>query len=255
MQNDSLFPSRPGSFPVERSSLSAFLPMRAGLNMADYHLAIMGESEHSDVDVLPAALCGKKGLETVIFSDDTEDSGHVFWLQGCGPEAVSFAAQGGAVWNRYGRCLAFVGTETEIFSFFTGFQGVDPTSGLWHFATPRIVYHRPKRQNRRFPLDAKVVLRRRDGRVHEVVLHDFSVSGASFFTDRRDLHPGEAFLMEFEVPECGYCETVVTTVRLEARTGSRPNLVAVRLILTEKQKKQVEHLLLCQEYPHLRVGK
>ena len=51
---------------------------------------------------------------------------------------------------------------------------------------------------------------------------------------------------------CGHCETVVTTVRREARSAALGDLVGVRLLLTKEQKKQVEYLYLCLEYPQLR---
>ncbi len=254
MTTDSFSPAPADPVPPEPCTLPVLLPMRSGLNMAEYHLSIMGDTECRHMAALPPALCGQEGQQAVIFADDTGDSGHVFQLRSCTPEVLGFTPLGDRVWDRYGRCLVFLESATEIFSFFTLFRGVAPDSGFWHFDAPRFVYHRPKRQRRRLALEVPVVLRRRDGRVEKAVLHDFSPGGASFFTDGQDFRPGEVFLLEFEVPGCSTCETLVTAVRTDARSGPRGTLVAVRLVLTEKQKKQVEHLLLCQEYPQLRAG-
>ena len=79
-------------------------------------------------------------------------------------------------------------------------------------------------------------------------LHDFSPGGASLFLDRDFLASGEMVLVEFEIPECGTCETVAKIARQEKITHPLyPYLYGIHFELTAAQKRKAEHLYLCKK--------
>jgi len=241
--------SKPTSAP-ESVNLQHLLPLRAGLSMADYHLLLLGEFERQMVDLLPEDLCEAQNAEAVIFSADPDDDGHRFRLLGCDAESLRFSAVGAEPWPSYGKSLIFVElpNRTGIYSFFSEFRDREDGS-VYRFKIPPLLYHRPTRLSARLRLEGEVRIRRKGGVECRGRVHDFSLNGASFFTDRADLCPGEALLVEFDVVDCGRCETVVTTVRREARGGPEGNLVGVRLLLTEEQKRRLEYLFHCRRSP------
>ncbi|WP_369522734.1 PilZ domain-containing protein [Acidithiobacillus caldus] len=231
-------------------NLQRLLPLRAGLNMADYHLLLLGEFERQIVDLLPEDLCTAVDAEAVIFAADPDDDGHRFRLLGCDAESLRFRAAASTPWPSYGKSLIFVELpgHSGIYSFFSEFRDRDE-DGVYRFKIPPLLYHRPTRLSARLRLEGEVLIRRKGGVECRGRVHDFSLNGASFFTDRADLRPGEALLVEFDVVDCGRCETVVTTVRREARGGPEGNLVGVRLMLTEAQRRRLEYLFHCRRDP------
>jgi len=236
----------------EYANLQRLLPLRAGLNMADYHLLLLGEFERQMVDLLPQDLCEAADAEAVIFAADLEDGGHRFRLLGCDAESLRLRPVGAEPWPSYGKSLIFVELpeHTGIYSFFSEFRDRDG-DGVYRFKIPPLLYHRPTRLSARLRLEGEVRIRRKGGVECRGRVHDFSLNGASFFTDRADLSPGEALLVEFDVVDCGRCETVVMMVRREARGGPEGNLVGVRLLLTEAQRRRLEYLFRCRRHPEL----
>ncbi|WP_369573360.1 PilZ domain-containing protein [Acidithiobacillus sp. IBUN Pt1247-S3] len=236
---------------LDRTPLVSLLPLRKGMNIADYHLLLVGEFDRSMVDFVPDNLCQTTIGNAVLFAADPQDPGHSFSFLGCDQSGLLFRAQNSAVWGAYRKVLVFVETAGGIYSFFSDLDGID-SQGVYHFRRPALLYQRKTRLRRRLHLDGEIVLRRRSGESIPGSLHDLSLDGASFFLANCPLDAGEAALVEFDVVDCGHCETVVTTVRREARSATLGDLVGVRLLLTKEQKKQVEHLYLCLEYPQLR---
>ncbi|WP_308388793.1 PilZ domain-containing protein [Acidithiobacillus sp. AMEEHan] len=237
---------------LDRTPLVSLLPLRKGMNIADYHLLLVGEFDRSMVEFVPDSLC-QAGADSsaVIFAADPQDPGHSFSFIGCDAHGLQFRAQGNAVWGNYRKVLVFIETAGGIYSFFSDLDGVD-SAGVYHFRRPALLYQRKTRLRRRLHLDGQILLRRRSGESITGALHDLSLDGASFFLANCPVDPGESALVEFDVVDCGHCETVVTTVRREARSATLGDLVGVRLLLTKAQRKQVEHLYLCLEYPQLR---
>ena len=236
---------------LDHTPLVSLLPLRKGMNIADYHLLLVGEFDRSMVDFLPDSLCQTSGGGAVIFAADPQDPGHSFTFLGCDQSGLLLRPQSSAVWRDHRKVLVFVETSGGIYSFFSDLEGID-SQGIYHFRRPALLYQRKTRLRRRLHLDGQIVLRRRNGDSIAGSLHDLSLDGASFFLANCPLDAGEAALVEFDVVDCGHCETVVTTVRREARSATLGDLVGVRLLLTKAQKKQVEHLYLCLEYPQLR---
>ncbi|MGC9128402.1 MAG: PilZ domain-containing protein, partial [Acidithiobacillus sp.] len=148
--------------------------------------------------------------------------------------------------EHYRRVLLFVESSGSILMGLSAFkcrhQGNDS------FSPPALLYRRRTRQDRRVRIDGQILLRHRDGRTIVAHLNDFSPSGASFYADQ--LFPvGETLLAEFEVLDCGTCETVVTTAREERLPSGGPYryLVGVKMQLTAAQRKKAEQLYLCKK--------
>jgi hypothetical protein len=130
----------------EYANLQRLLPLRAGLNMADYHLLLLGEFERQMVDLLPQDLCEAADAEAVIFAADLEDGGHRFRLLGCDAESLRLRPVGAEPWPSYGKSLIFVELpeHTGIYSFFSEFRDRDG-DGVYRFKIPPLLYHRPTR--------------------------------------------------------------------------------------------------------------
>ncbi|MBU2753439.1 PilZ domain-containing protein [Acidithiobacillus sp. CV18-2] len=142
--------------------------------------------------------------------------------------------------------LFFVLARPRILGFFADWK--HSAKGMHYFAVPTRALFRNARSERRVKLDGNILLRAKDGRAFYGKLHDFSPSGASLFLDRDVLAPGEVVLAEFEIPECGICETIVTIARQEHLTHPLyPYLYGIHFELTENQKRKAEHLYLCKK--------
>lgn len=235
---------------LEDAGLRDFLPLRSGLQIADYHALLMDDFQRIILDSLPEQLCRAAGAAAVLFSADTADAGQSATFAGCSPEGLRFS--GGALPLRAhpGKHLVFLEVPEGMYSFFTDFRAQRGEHLL--FSPPPILYQRPTRLAKRMRLQGPLILLRKNGQQHAGMLHDFSLTGASFFTGTDTLALGEALLIDFDVMECGRCETVVTVLRKEARDARLKHLVAVRLLLTKAQRKKVEYLFLCHKYPQLR---
>jgi len=236
---------------LDQTPLAAFLPLRQGMNIADYHLLLVGEFDRSMVDFSPTLLCQGKGQQAMIFAANPEDPGHSFQFLGCDQQGLRLRPRQHVVWGAYGKVLIFVEGVGGVYSFFSDLEGID-SQGVYHFRLPALVYQRKTRLRRRLHLDGEIVLRRRSGETLYGSLHDLSLDGASFFLSEPEIQLGESALVEFAVLDCGRCETVITTVRRDSRSAVRGDLIGGRLLLTKEQRKKVEHLYLCLEHPQYR---
>ncbi|OFC61616.1 pilus assembly protein PilZ, partial [Acidithiobacillus caldus] len=161
-------------------------------------------------------ICAGGRGAAVILSTDPNDGGHPYVFEGCDatsqnllftPARPNFLGD-----DLYRRALLVIEQDGRISMGLSSFQYRH--QGQAHFSPPGLVYQRSTRKDKRIPIEGNILLRRRDGRTVLARLHDFSPSGASFYTDE-PFAVGETFLAEFEVLDCGICETVVTTARCE----------------------------------------
>ena len=237
------------SLTNDDSNLGMLLPIRSGMELADYLRFLLVDFP----DSLPFAdtkLCGTAPAEAIVLSTDPDDHGHPYRFLGCDldtqdlilePERLNLLGE-----NVYRRALLCIEAEGQIFLGLSAFKYRH--QGNWLFAAPAMLYRRRTRHDKRVRIDGQIVLRYRDGRTILARLHDFSPSGASFFTDV-PLPIGETLLAEFEVLDCGTCETVVTAARCEHLAAGAPYryLVGVKMQLTATQRKKAEQLYLCKK--------
>ena len=142
--------------------------------------------------------------------------------------------------------LIFLLARPQILGFFADWK--HQGQGSHYFELPTRVLARKARKQRRVPIEGNILLRAKDGRTLYAKLHDFSPGGASIFLDRDFLAPGEMVLAEFEIPDCGVCETVATVVRRERITHPLYRyLYGIHFQLTEAQQRKAEHLYLCKK--------
>lgn len=238
-------------YATDDTNLGMLLPLRAGLGMAEYQAFLLGEFPESVVDDVADRLCPCPGGDAVLFSADPEDDGNRFTFHGCDGDNLTFSAKAGMGDRNYRKALVFVEVGQNIYTFFADLRQV--FEGRLHFVMPRLVHKRSARYAKRVRLDGKILLRRKDGRAIQAVLQDFSPTGASFLTGNEGFRVGETMLAEFEIPDCGICETVVTSVRTETRSGGGfRTLVAVKMALTREQRKKAEQLYLCKKAEQMR---
>ena len=231
---------------ADNTNIGMLLPMRVGLGLAEYQQLIISDFSESIVDAVDAHLCQSIGLDAVLFSTDTTDDGKRFAFNGCDHGGLIFSPKSGPLNDVYQKTLVFIETGVYIYTFFADLKYV--FSGELHFSLPRMIHRRRTRQSKRVLLDGNIILKRKDGRKMLAKLVDFSPTGASFVTDDTDFSVGEMMLAEFEIPDCGVCETVVTAVRTEHHPGRGFHiLVAIKMALTTDQKKKAEHLYLCKK--------
>ncbi|WP_308389824.1 PilZ domain-containing protein [Acidithiobacillus sp. AMEEHan] len=164
--------------------------------------------------------------------------GKEFLLEPAGP---SFGEE-----KKLRKPLIFLLARPQILGFFADWKYSG--EGLHHFELPTRVLARSARKQRRIPIEGNILMRSKNGRTLYGKLHDFSLGGASIFLDHDFLEPGEMVLVEFEIPECGNCETVATVARRERITHPiYPYLYGIYFNLTEAQRRKAEHLYLCKK--------
>ncbi|MEY2343354.1 PilZ domain-containing protein, partial [Acidithiobacillus sp. IBUN Pt1247-S3] len=147
--------------------------------------------------------------------------------------------------------LLFVLARPQILGFFADWK--HSAQGLHYFDLPTRVLARKARERRRVPIEGNILMRAKNGRTLYGKLHDFSPGGASMFLDQDFLEPGEMVLVEFEIPECGACETVATIARRERINHPLyPYLYGIHFQLTEAQQRKAEHLYLCKKGEQIR---
>ncbi|MGC9239934.1 MAG: PilZ domain-containing protein, partial [Acidithiobacillus sp.] len=213
--------------------------LRSGLELAEYLQLLLPEFPES-VAFSDSGICQAASADAVILSSDPEDAGHPYRFLGCDPDTQDLRMTPKRPnlidEKHYRRALLFMEAQGRILMGLSAFkyrhQGTDC------FSPPPLIYSRKTRQDRRVRIDGQILLRHRDGRTITARLHDFSPSGASFYTDE-PFPVGESLLAEFEVLDCGACETVVTTAREERLPAGSPYryLVGVKMQLTAAQRK------------------
>ncbi|WMT47844.1 MAG: PilZ domain-containing protein [Acidithiobacillus caldus] len=237
------------SLARDDSNLGMLLPLRSEMDLASYMELLIPEFQPA-IGIAESRICDGGRGAAVILSAEIDDGGHPFVFEGCDPISMNLLFTPARPTllgdDAYRRALIFVDQDGRISMGLSSF--LYRHQGQTHFAPPGLVYQRNTRKDRRIPIEGNILLRKRDGRTILARLHDFSPSGASFYTDEAFV-VGDTFLAEFEVLDCGACETVVTTARREALARGAPYryLVGVKMQLTAAQRKKAEQLYLCKK--------
>jgi len=237
------------SLTRDDSNLGMLLPLRSEMDLASYMELLIPEFR-TPLDFVESRVCNDGRGAAVILSTDLNDGGYPFIFEGCDPISMNLLFTPARPTllgdDAYRRALIFVEQDGRISMGLSSF--LYRHQGQTHFAPPGLVYQRNTRKDRRIPIEGNILLRKRDGQTILARLHDFSPSGASFYTDE-EFVAGDTFLAEFEVLDCGTCEIVVTTARREDLTRGAPYryLVGVKMQLTAAQRKKAEQLYLCKK--------
>lgn len=231
------------------TDLGMLLPFRAEIDLASY-LEILIAGFQTSMAFSDSQICTEGRGSAVIYSADRNDSGHPYLFEGCDTayQILYFTPLrrnllGDEV---YRQALFVIEHSGHISMGLSSFQ--NRHHGQDCFLPRGPIYQRKTRRDRRVLIDGLIFLRRRDGRSTIARLHDFSPSGASFYTDEAFVF-GETLLAEFEIPDCGVCETVVTVVRQDILSLGNPYrfIVGVKMQLTSAQRKKAEQLYLCKK--------
>jgi len=234
---------------ADDSNLGMLLPVRSGMELPDYFQLLLVDFTES-LPFSDTGLCSVAPAESVVLSTDPDDHGLRYRFLGCDPDTQDLILKperpdlSGE--DAYRRALVCIDTQSHVLMGLSTFKY--RLQGNWLFAAPALIYRRRTRQSKRVRVDGQIVLRHRDGRTVVARLHDFSPTGASFFSDE-PFPVGETLLAEFEVLNCGVCETVVTSAREERLPAGSPYryLTGVKMQLTAAQRKKAEQLYLCKK--------
>ncbi|MEL5847896.1 MAG: PilZ domain-containing protein [Candidatus Igneacidithiobacillus chanchocoensis] len=233
------------------ASLVRLLPMRNGMNIADYHLRVIGDFDRDSIQFGIEKLCSKTGCPAMLFSADLLDPGHAFVFQSCTAAGLELRPVSSSVWSNYQKLLFIVQSADGLFSGFCALEGID-SRGVFHLHRPNILYYRDVRLHRRLHLDGEILLRRKNSENLSGLLNDFSPTGVSFFVRNAYLDRGEVLLASFAVPGCGECDATARVVRSAPGSATLGSLVGLQLLLTKSQQQRMEHLHFCLQHPNLR---
>ena len=234
---------------ADNSTLGMMLPLRSGMDLGQYLQRVMPEFPDS-LPFADAGLCKRAPMEAVVLSSNAGDLGHPYRFLGCDPDTQDLLLTpkraGTLGEGDYRRALLFLEEKGSIILCSTALKYLHKDS--WCFSPPSLLYRRRTRQDKRVRISGQIIVRFRDGRTVTGDLYDFSPSGASFYTDE-PFRLGETLLAEFAVPDCGICETVVTTAREARLSPNSPSryLVGIKMQLTAAQRKKAEQLYLCKK--------
>jgi len=224
------------------------LPQRGDLPLVDF-LPLVFLSGYEELMISrPEDLGAREGQSVIFYTPESGDNGTLcHFLRFEGQEMVlepTSPSLGEEVTLR--RPLFFLLARPNILGFFADWK--HSARGLHYFALPIRALSRKARAQRRVKIEGNILIRSKAGRTMYGKLHDFSPSGASLFLEKDLLQAGEMVLVEFEIPECGICETVATVARHERITHPLyPYLYGIHFELTEMQKRKAEHLYLCKK--------
>ncbi len=236
------------SLSEDDTELALMLPHRGDLPLVDFlPLAFLSGYQETMISS-PTDLGASEGQSTIFYTTESGDNGtlcHFLRFEGqemvLEPTSPSLGEE--AVLRKP---LFFQLARPNILGFFADWK--HSAQGLHYFALPTRVLSRKARAQRRVKIDGNILIRSKSGRTVYGKLHDFSPSGASLFLENDFLQPSEMVLVEFEIQECGICETVATVARHERITHPLyPYLYGIHFELTEAQKRKAEHLYLCQK--------
>ncbi len=246
-------PEKVMSLSEDDTELALLLPQRGGLALVDFLPLVFLSGYEERLRPNPEDLGLAEGQSAIFYTPESGDSGtlchfrgwegHEFLLEPVNP----MLGEAPPLRKPLFFCLA----RPQILGFFADWK--HSTQGLEYFEIPTRVLTRQARQQRRVQIEGNILMRKKDGRTIYGKLHDFSPGGASLLLDKDILAPGEMVLVEFEIPECGTCETIATIARQERITHPLyPYLYGIHFELTESQKRKAEHLYLCKKGEQIR---
>jgi hypothetical protein len=235
------------------TELALLLPHRGGVALVDFLPLVFLSGYEELLQPNPEDLGLAEGQSVIFYTPESGDSGTLCHF--CGWEGREFLLEpvnlGLGEASPLRKPLIFVLARPQILGFFADWK--HSAQGMLYFEVPTRVLARKARQQRRVQIEGNILIRKKDGRTIYVKLHDFSPRSASLFLDKDTLAPGETVLVEFEIPECGTCETVATIARQERITHPLyPYLYGIHFELTETQKRKAEHLYLCKKGEQIR---
>ncbi len=230
---------------LDDRELDLLLPMRAGLPLGDLLTATFLEG--AEVVLLPGleTLGFQKGQSARVFSDDPDDSGTRCHLDRWAQEEIVFEPDVSSPKDSwiYQNTLIFLLARPWMLGFFAGCKS--SSQSLFSFGRPGRVLRRMARMHPRMRIDGNILLHRKQGDGLKGKIYDLGPGGASFYCNAGDFAKGETLLAEFEIPECGTFETLVTIARQEVLTNSRWRyLVGMHYNLTAEQRQKLEQILM-----------
>lgn len=197
----------------------------------------------------PEHLAIHSGDSAIVYGPEEDDDGELCHFQEWDMDALvlkpaSFSLETG---SGYHKALVFVLSRPYIIGFFSDWKY--DRQDTHYFQCPQRVLRRRVRKDSRICIEGNITIRRKRATGLSTVvarLYDFSPDGASFYTDQADFAKNEMFLVEFEIPGCGTCETTATVARVESLNQSVYDyIVGIRFYLTTQQLKKAQQLLLC----------
>ncbi len=230
------------------TELALLLPQRGDLALVDFLPLVFLVGYQELLLPNPEDLGAAEGQSAIFYTPESGDAGTLCHFRGWEGREFLLETVNPSLGEEppLRKPLIFLLARPNILGFFAGWK--HSVQGIHSFEIPTRVLARSARKQRRVPIEGNILMRARDGRTLYGKLHDFSPSGASMFLDRELLEPGETVLVEFEIPECGTCETVATVVRRESILHPLyPYLYGIHFTLTEAQKRKAEHLYLCKK--------
>lgn len=239
------------SLTADDTELALLMPHRAGIPLVEYLSLVFLAGGEDLIRPEPEQLQIQAEQSAIIYGAEAEDDGQLCHFQGWDMGALVLKPATFVMGElpAYQKALIFVLARPRLLGFFADWKYLQ--HGAHHFQCPQRVLHRVARKETRIRIEGNIIIRRKRGAALTTVLanlYDFSASGASFYTDQEDFTPNEMFLVEFEIPECGTCETIATTARVESLSSSGHGyLVGIHFELTEAQRKKAQNLYLCQK--------
>lgn len=229
------------------SELALLLPQRAGLPLPKY-LSLTFPEDADDL-LLPALedLHLQPGQSALLYSAEEQDDGTLCHVRGWDTDDLMLEPGTLSLGTppTYQRAVIFLLARPNLLGFFADWKYFH--GGAHYFQRPQRVFRRKSRTHSRVRIHGNVQVRRRSGAVTSHALHDFSPSGASFYSEEANLAQGEMLLIEMEINACGVCETTATVARVESlEHAAHGYLVGIRFNLTAQQKNRAEQLYLCQ---------
>lgn len=239
------------SLTADDSELALLMPHRAGMPLIEYLSLVFLAGAEDLLRLAPEQLEVQSGQSVLIYGPDAQDDGQLCHFQGWDMEALVLRPATLALGELpvYNKALIFVLARFWLLGFFADWKYF--REGAHHFQCPQRVFRRGARKESRIRIEGHLIIRRKRAGVMTTVLaalYDFSSTGASFYTDQVDFTENEMFLVEFEVPNCGTCETIATTARVERLSHSiHGYLVGIHFELTAAQRKKAQNLYLCRK--------
>lgn len=236
------------SLTADDTELALLLPYRAELSLVEYlPLVFLGGAEEFLLPE-PEAFGEVTGHSAILYHSDEDDHGLLCHVQGwdMGDLVIEPATPMLMEMPNYNKALIFLFARPYLLGFFADWKYFQ--RGAHHFKRPQRLLRRRVREKQRLRLEGHVIVRRSNKTTQTAKLYDFSPGGASFYTDIGDFRVGEIVLIEFDIFDCGTCETTATIARSEAIPGSPWSyLVGVHFNLTKEQHKRAEQLYLCRK--------
>ena len=239
------------SLTADDTELALLMPHRAGMPLVEYLSLVFLTGAEDLIRPEPEQLNIQPEQSAIVYSAEADDDGQLCHFQGwdMGALVLKPATLVMGELPAYQKALVFVLARPQLLGFFADWKYLQ--HGAHHFQCPQRVLRRIARKETRVRIEGNIIIRRKRASGLATVLaslYDFSASGASFYTDQEDFTKNETFLVEFEIPECGTCETIATTARVEALSFSGHGyLVSIRFELTEAQRKKAQNLYLCKK--------